>query len=102
MNKVFGANWWTTLWGFITVAAGAIAVRPEIIKFLPESWQSTISGVSLFITVVAGGVFSVGVKSKNVTGGMVQQTADGSVANPVAVGGVSKSVADTIKAEPKV
>lgn len=80
MTKIFGANWWTTIWGFITVAAGAIAIKPEIIAFLPDSWEPTISGIAGFITVIAGGVFSVGVKSKNVTGGTVQQTADGAVA----------------------
>lgn len=80
MTKIFGANWWTTVWGFITVAAGAISARPDIIAFLPDSWEPTISGLALFVTVIAGGVFAVGVKSRNVTGGTVQQTADGSVA----------------------
>lgn len=80
MGNLFGANWWTTLWGFITVAAGAITVKPEIIAFLPDSWEPTVSGIALFVSVIAGGVFSVGVKSRNVTGGSVQQTVHGAVA----------------------
>lgn len=78
MTKIFGANYWTTLWGFITVAAGAIAIQPEIIAFLPDSWEPTVKGLAVFIMVISGGTFAVGVKSKNVTGGTVQQTADGS------------------------
>lgn len=94
MSKIFGANYWTTLWGFITVGAGAIAVKPELIAFLPDAWEPTVKGLAGFITVIAGGVFSVGVKSKNVTGGMVQQTSDGSVASAASQKD-SASVADT-------
>lgn len=80
MSKIFGANWWTTLWGFITVAAAAIVAEPGIISFLPDAWEPTVKGVALFIGVIAGGTFAVAVKSRNVTGGTVQQTAEGAVA----------------------
>jgi hypothetical protein len=80
MSKIFGANWWTTLWGWITLAAGAIAMKPDVIAFLPDSWEPTISGVAGLITLVAGGVFAAGVKSRRVTGGNVQQTLTGASA----------------------
>lgn len=96
MTKLFGANYWTTLWGFITVAAGAISARPDIIAFLPDSWEPTVSGVALLITVIAGGVFAVGVKSRNVTGGTVAQTKDGAVAAIP-----STAVIETVKAPEK-
>lgn len=77
MTGIFGANWWTTVWGWITLVAGAIALKPDAIAFLPDAWEPTISGVAGLITLIAGGVFAAGVKSRNVTGGTVQQTEDG-------------------------
>ena len=100
MTKLFGANWWTTLWGWITLAAGAIAVQPEIIGFLPDSWEPTVKGLAVFIMVVAGGTFAVGVKSKNVTGGTIQQTADGAIASRFS-NEQSSSVIETKQAAPK-
>jgi hypothetical protein len=97
MTKWFGANWWTTLWGFITAAAGAIAIRPELIAFLPDSWEPTVSGLALLVTVIAGGTFAVGVKSKNVTGGTVQQTVSGAAAEPTTQSLVDQTVIASIK-----
>jgi hypothetical protein len=96
MSAIFGANWWTTLWGWITLAAGAIALKPEIIAFLPDAWEPTLSGIAGFITVIAGGVFAAGVKSRNVTGGNTAQTADGHVAKTP-----STSVIEAESATPK-
>ena len=36
MEKVFGVNWRTSLSGYITVAAVAIAANPLSIDFLPD------------------------------------------------------------------
>ena len=46
MNTVLGANWRTTLTGWITVLASAIAVNPSLISFLPESSRNTITGIA--------------------------------------------------------
>lgn len=81
LTSTFGANWWTSLWGYIALATAAIALKPDIISFLPDFMEPTIVGISTFITFVSGGVFVAGVKSKNVTGGTVQQTSDGAVAS---------------------
>lgn len=80
MKKLLGANWWTTLWGGIATVCGAIAVKPEILAFLPDQYESTVANAALFVTVVSGGVFAHGVKSKEVTGGTVQQTVSGAPA----------------------
>jgi hypothetical protein len=80
MSKLLGANWWTTLWGSITTVAAAIAIKPELIAFLPDNYEPTVSGIAVFIFVLSGGVFAHGVKSKNVTGGSVAQTLSGAIA----------------------
>ena len=100
MTKLFGANWWTSLWGYVALTTAAIALKPDIIAFLPDAWEPTIVGVSAFITFVSGGVFVAGVKSKNVTGGTVQQTAGGAVASR-SEQLESTSVAETKQALPK-
>jgi len=83
MNKLLGANWSTTVSGAIFTLAIAIAADPKLISFLPDSWESTVQGICGLLAVLAGGTFAYQVKSKNVTGGTVQQTADGSVASPM-------------------
>lgn len=100
MNRLFGANWQTTLWGYITLTAGAITFAPGAVAFLPDDVEGYVKGVSGLITLVSGGVFVSKVKDKNVTGGTVQQTADGSVASHLDQS-ASSSVTETKQAEPK-
>ena len=40
LAKLFGANWRTSLSGVITLATAAISAKPEIINWLPQSWQT--------------------------------------------------------------
>lgn len=75
MNTVLGANWRTTLTGWITVLASAIAVNPSLISFLPESARSTITGVAGLIAVLSGGTFAYAAKDRQVTGGSVTNDA---------------------------
>lgn len=98
--KLLGANWRTTLWGSITVAATAITANPLAVAFLPDSIEGYVRGCAGVIALVAGGVFVANVKDKQVTGGVIQQTADGAVAGNSAQL-ESASVADTITAKPK-
>jgi hypothetical protein len=81
MNKLLGANWQTTLWGWITLLCGAIALYPNSVAFLPDDIEGYVKGFAGLIALVTGGAFAAKVKDKNVTGGTVQQTADGSVAS---------------------
>jgi hypothetical protein len=94
MVKLFGANWQTTLSGYIAMLFGAIYVKPEIIHWVPEPCQGILWNISLYI---AGGSFLTmahQAKAKNVTGGLVQQTVSGAIAEP----GTQTLVDQTIKA----
>jgi hypothetical protein len=100
--NILGANWWTTLWGFITVVAGVISARPSLVAFLPDSWEPNVSGIALLITAIAGTTFAVGVKSKEVTGGTVQQTVSGNAAAPRTQSLVDETVKASILSGEKV
>jgi len=75
MNTLFtfilGANWRTTLSGWITVLASAIAINPGIVAFLPESVRTYVTGMAGLVAVVSGGAFALNTKDKQVTGGSV-------------------------------
>ena len=99
MPKIIGANWSTTISGGLFTIAIAIAADPHLIAFLPASWQGWTQGICGLIAILSGGTFAYQAKSKNVTGGTVQQTADGAVAaTPLSA---STAVIETIKADPK-
>jgi hypothetical protein len=84
MNTLFGANWRTTLSGWIAILASAIAVNPKLVEFLPESIRSTITGVAGLIAVVSGGTFAYSAKDKQVTGGSVSNDKPDSGTPPAA------------------
>jgi hypothetical protein len=79
MNNIFGPNWKTTVTGWITTLALAIAVKPDLIAFLPDSFEKTASGIAGLIAVVAAGTFAAVSKDRNVTGGTVPQTPEAEV-----------------------
>lgn len=99
MTKLFGANWRTSLWGYITLICAAIVAVPTVIDFLPDSIENYVRGFAGLIALVSGGAFVRNVKDKSVTGGTVQQTAEGQVAS---IGSqMSSSVLETKTARPK-
>ena len=67
MNTILGANWRTTLTGWVAVLASAIAINPDLVAFLPESIRSYITGFAGILAVVSGGTFATQAKDKNVT-----------------------------------
>jgi hypothetical protein len=69
MNTLLGANWRTTLSGWITVLASAIAINPTIVAFLPETLRSYVTGIAGLVAIVSGGTFAYNAKDKQVTGG---------------------------------
>jgi len=71
MTTLLGANWRTTVTGWITVLASAIAMNPKLIAFLPEHVRESITGIAGLIAVVSGGTFAYAAKDKQVTGGNV-------------------------------
>jgi hypothetical protein len=71
MNTLLGANWRTTLFGWIAVIASAIAINPDLVAFLPEAIRSYVTGFAGVLAVAFGGTFAAQAKDKNVTGGTV-------------------------------
>lgn len=71
MNTILGANWRTTLTGWIAVIASAIALNPALVDFLPEPVRGYIVGIAGFLAVASGGAFATQAKDKQVTGGTV-------------------------------
>ena len=78
MNTILGANWRTTLTGWVAVIASAIAINPSLVAFLPESIRNYITGFAGILAVVSGGTFATQAKDKNVTGGSVSNDAGNS------------------------
>lgn len=78
MNTLLGANWRTTLTGWVAVLASAIAINPSLVAFLPESIRSYVTGFAGILAVVSGGTFATQAKDKNVTGGSVPNDAGNS------------------------
>ena len=72
MNTILGANWRTTLSGWIAVLASAIAINPALVAFLPEAVRNYVTGIAGILAVVSGGTFAAQAKDKQVTGGTVQ------------------------------
>lgn len=72
MNTILGANWRTTLSGWIAVLASAIAINPALVAFLPETVRNYVTGFAGIIAVISGGTFAAQAKDRQVTGGTVQ------------------------------
>lgn len=100
MSKLFGANWQTTLTGGLQAVFSALVTGALT---FPSNWHDPRQ-VGLFFLVLVGTFFGItfaaNAKDKKVTGGLVQQTADGAVAAHDAQM-QSASVSDTKLAEPK-
>ena len=58
MNTILGANWRTTLSGWIAVIASAIAINPSLVAFLPEAVRDYVTGVAGIVAVLSGGTFA--------------------------------------------
>lgn len=100
MNKILGANWETTLWGGIFALSAAIAASPTLIAFLPDSIEGYVRGFAGLVVAGSGLKFAVEAKSRNVTGGTVQQTTEGCVASRSSQA-ESSAVIETQQASPK-
>lgn len=78
IEKILGANWRTNLFGWLTLLLSAIAVKPDLVNFLPESVRSYITGVAGLFAFISAGGFVMNSKDKQVTG-------NGSATDPFAV-----------------
>lgn len=75
MNTILGANWRTTLSGWIAVLASAIVINPGLVAFLPEGLRGYVTGFAGIVAVLSGGTFAAQAKDKQVTGGTVANDA---------------------------
>lgn len=77
---LFGANYKTSMSGYITIVAYLIHDKPQIIQWIPEPAKGVIWNVSEYIFLGAALAFAKQVKDKNVTGGSTAQTLSGATA----------------------
>lgn len=82
MAKIFGANWTTTVSGYLTVIFGAIYTEPGLIHWIPEPAQGILWNISKYLVAIGFITFAHQVKDRTVTGGSVAQDLKGSVAPP--------------------
>jgi hypothetical protein len=89
VSKFFGANWKTTLSGIGSAIFGlltALAALPyqlgDVATIIPAEYKAKIFLWSAIATVGLRIWNSLQQKDKNVTGGSVQQTVNGAVAEP--------------------
>lgn len=101
MGKIFGANWATTvsmiggvLMGALTWLSTLSYDQGQLALVIPVEYKpmvTKIAGIAALILFAWNGIKQ---KDKNVTGGIVQQTVSGAVADP----GTQTLVDQTVKA----
>lgn len=79
---LFGANWRTSLSGYVAIATAIIHEKPQIIAWIPEPTKGVIWNVSEYIFIGAVGSFVIRAKDKSVSGGTIQQDSTGAIAKP--------------------
>lgn len=78
LETFFGANWRTNLSGYLTLLLAAVAVKPELVDFLPEPWRGYVTGAATLFAFVSGTAFVANTKDAKVSG-------NGTDANPYQV-----------------
>ena len=72
IEKIFGANWSTTLWGIVTGLALLFAGSPELLNdLLPAAWTLKVVAVSKIIVALSVSALGLAAKGRNVTGGII-------------------------------
>lgn len=80
MKFLIGANWKPTVLGGLTMLCLFITTNPDLISaVLDPVLSKRIFGIA---SLVSGFITFSNIKSRNVTGGTVQQTTNGAVAMP--------------------
>jgi hypothetical protein len=68
LETLFGANWRTSLSGWAALLCGAIALKPDLVNFVPEPYRSWVVGIATLGVFVGGGSFVTNTKDKQLTG----------------------------------
>lgn len=107
MTKLLGANWKTSVSGIGSALVGLLtmlAALPydlgNIATVISPAWKGKIVTVGVVATLALRVWNSLQQKDKNVTGGVIQQTADGAVASRASQV-ESSAVIETKQAAPK-
>lgn len=102
--KIFGANWQTTVSGIgtaifsiLTLLAALPYETGGIANLFPVEWKPTVLAWSAIAAVILKIWNAIKQKDKNVTGGIVQQTVSGDVADPGTQDLVDKTVIASIQ-----
>jgi len=74
LEKLFGPNWRTTTWGFLTILAAVVSFQPDAIAFLPDNVEKYVRGICGIVAIITAGKFVANTKDKDVTGGTVPAT----------------------------
>jgi len=74
LEKHLGPSWRTTLWGYVTLISGVIALNPFTVDFFPEEIAKYIKGVAGLIAIISGKLTVENMKDKSVTGGNIPST----------------------------
>jgi hypothetical protein len=104
MSKILGANWQTTVSGIGTAIFSiltGLAALPytmgDLATIIPPEYKAKVFFWSAIATAVLKVWNSIQQKSKNVTGGSVQQTVNGAVADPGTQSLVDRTVVASIQ-----
>lgn len=63
LEKIFGANWRTSLWGTVSALVAFMAVYPDIFEPLPPYWETLCKQFVAFC--ISAGLFKLGVSSRD-------------------------------------
>lgn len=68
MTKLLGPNWRTTISGWITTLAAAIAMEPSLVAWLPTDVAENVVGISKLVAIASGMTFASLTKDRSVSG----------------------------------
>lgn len=107
MSKIFGANWRTSvsqigvaIFSLLTILSALPYSMGDLATIIPPDWKSKVFTIAATATAILRVWNGLVQKDKNVTGGVIQQTAEGAVATRGSQD--SSSVLETKQAEPKI
>lgn len=78
-ERTLGKNWRTTGSGLVTLFCLTVYLNPASVAFLPDGFESWVSGISGLVALCSGAGFVFAAKATNVTGGSVPSTPEAAV-----------------------
>ena len=105
LEKIFGASWRTSLWGWICAASATVAAQPSLLQELglPENMTVVIGKIAIAIAAISGGTAFQMTKDKRVTGGDIPASREAAIrvanekSNDLEITTIEKEVQKKIK-----